>query len=161
MKHRVLVQIALFLWIFCVTRLAFAVTYAQEVKSFDYESLVVAGASGLLGGVLRTIFTLANDNRVVFSVIRESRGDLVVSCIAGAVAYGLMIAVESKFPGLVTREIRFVGVMAAGWLGKAFFSGLQRFSRAKMDNAVHQARGGAPKEAPTSAIVPLTDTPKS
>lgn len=156
MKHRALVNVLLLLWGLCASRLVYAATFAQEVRDLDYASLVTAAVAGLCGGALRTIFTLANDNRAVFLILKEARRDLIVSCLAGGAAYLLMIAVESKWPGTITREIRFVGVMAAGWARSAIFVQAARLARAKVDGKAREYRGGG-DEPPASAPVPLAD----
>lgn len=153
MTHRVLVHVLMLVWGLCASRLVYAATFAQEVRDWDFVSLLTAGIAGLCGGALRTIFTLANDNRAVFSILKEARKDLVVSCLAGGAAYLLMLAVESKWPGTITREIRFVGVMAAGWARSAIFVQAARLVRAKVDGKSREFRGG--DDPPTSASVPL------
>ena len=155
MKHKTTVNVLVLIWAFCASRLVFAATFAQEVMGFDYESLLIAAVGGLCGGALKTIFTLANDNRAVFAVLKEARKDLVVSFMAGAAAYLFMIAIESKWPGTITREIRFVGVMAAGWARSAIFVQVARLARAKLDGKAAELRANAPIEPPTSAAVPL------
>lgn len=153
MKHRALVNVLLLLWGLCASRLVYATTFAHEVLNWDYVSLLTAGVAGLCGGALRTIFTLANDNRAVFDILKEARKDLVVSCMAGGAAYLMMIAIESKWPGTITREIRFVGVMAAGWARSAIFVQAARLARAKVDGKTREFRGG--DDPPSSASVPL------
>ena len=154
MKHKITVNILLLLTLCFATRLAYAATFTQEVLIFDYQSLLVAALGGFCGGTLKTIFTLATDNRAVFAVLKEARKDLLVSFLAGAAAYLLMIVVESRWPGTITREMRFFGVVTAGWLGKLFFMLLSSFARAKADNVAAGLRAGAP---PSSAAVPLGD----
>lgn len=79
MKHKTTVNILMLLWAVCATQLVYAATFAQEVRAFDFESLMIAAVGGLCGGALKTIFTLANDNRAVFAVLKEARRDLVIS----------------------------------------------------------------------------------
>ncbi len=156
MKHRALVHVLLLLWGLCASRLVYATTFAHEVRDLDYMSLLTAGVAGLCGGALRTIFTLANDNRAVFDILKEARKDMIVSCLAGGAAYLFMIAIESKWPGTVTREIRFVGVMAAGWTRAAIFTQAARLVRAKVDGKAKEYRNANfDDEPPSSASVPL------
>lgn len=155
MKHKIAVNLLMLLWLCVVTRVAFAASFSQEVRLFDYESLLTAAVGGLCGGAFKTIFSLANDNRAVFLVLKESRKDLVTAFLAGGFVYVLMIMVESKWPGMVTREIRFGGVLIAGWAGTAVFTYAKRLARAKLDSKEQEFRAGAPKDPPSSAPVPL------
>jgi hypothetical protein len=66
MKHKIAVHFLMFFWLCVMTRVAFAATFAQEARLFDYESLLTAAVGGLCGGAFKTIFSLANDNRAVF-----------------------------------------------------------------------------------------------
>lgn len=159
MKHRTAVNFLMLLWLCAVTRVACAATFAQEVRLFDYESLLTAAIGGLCGGAFKTIFSLANDNRAVFLVLKEARRDLVISFLAGGFVYVVMIMVESKWPGMVTREIRFGGVLIAGWAGTAVFTWAMRLSRARLDRAAADLRNGVPPDPPTSAAVPLEGKP--
>lgn len=158
MNRRFAVNVLALLWLCAVTRLAFASSYAHEMRTFDYESLLTAAAAGLCGGAFKTLFTLANDHRAVFVILKESRRDLVNAFLAGGAVYVLMIMIESKWPGTVTREIRFGGVLIAGWAGGAFFAQFKRLVRAKLDGQAHEFRAGATStDPPTSAAVPLGD----
>ncbi len=154
MKHRALVHVLLLIWGLCASRLVYATTFAHEVRDWDYVSLLTAAVAGLCGGALRTIFTLANDNRAVFDILKEARKDMIVSFLAGGFAYFLMIMIESKWPGTVTREIRFVGVLAAGWTRAAIFTQAAKLVRAKVDGKAAEFRG-ATEDPPVSAAVPL------
>ncbi|SIQ99508.1 hypothetical protein [Pseudacidovorax sp. RU35E] len=160
MKHRLFVNVAMCICFYALARFASAATFAQEVYMWDYESLVTAAVGGLFGGVFKTIFTLANDNRAVFLVLKESRRDLVTALLAGLAVYVLMIMVESKWPGTVTRELRFGGVLIAGWMGNAFFTWVRTLAKAKLDQQAGRLRAGVPlDEPPSSAVVPLADNP--
>lgn len=157
MKHKALVHILMALWALCAVRVAYAATFTQELRVFDYESLMWAAIAGLLGGALRTIFTLANDNRVVYSILKESRKDLVVALMAGALAYLLLIAIASKYPDLITREIRMLVIIGAGWSRASIFKRLDQIVSSKLDSVNQKARDGAPIEPPSSAAVPLSE----
>jgi len=157
MKHKIAVHLLMLLWLCVATRIAYAATFAQEVRLFDYESLLTAAVGGLCGGALKTIFALANDSRPVFQVLRESRKDLVIAFLAGGFVYLAMIAVESKWPGTVTREIRFFGVLVAGWAGAAVFVQAARLARNRLDGENAKARAGAAEDPPIPAAAPLND----
>lgn len=154
MKHKITVNVLLILWAVCAAQVVYAATFTQDLRVFDYESLLWGCIAGLLGGALRTIFTLASDNRVVYSILKESRKDMVVALLAGGCAYLLLIAIASKYPDLITREIRLVAIVGAGWSRLWFFNNLNRVITSKLDDFNQKTRDGAPVE-PSSAAVPL------
>lgn len=157
MMHKAAVNVLILLWLMAVTRLAQATTLTQEFMAYDYASLTTAAIAGLCGGALRTIFTLASDNRAVFVVLKEARRDLIVSAMAGGAVYVALAALESVRPGTVTRELRFLLILAAGWIGTGVFNAVGRLGRAKVDGLATKFQGGAalPKDPPVSADVPL------
>ena len=157
MKNRLVVQVLLALWGLCFVRVVYAATFSIEIRGFDYESLMWGAIAGLLGGALRTIFTLASENRVVYSVLKEARKDLVVSFLAGGAAYALMLAITSKHPDLITREIRMVVIVGAGWTRVAFFNRLNQLVTSKLDKTNQTLRAGAPAGPPASDVMPFTD----
>lgn len=157
MKNKLAVQFLLVLWALCFLRVAYAATFANEIRGFDYESLLMGALAGFLGGVLRTIVTLASDNRVVYIVLREARKDLVVSFIAGGVAYLILLAVSSKYPNLITREIRVLAIGAAGWARVSFFNRLDQLVTSKLDKVNEDVRAGATPVPPASDVVPLSE----
>ncbi|MDP9903033.1 hypothetical protein [Variovorax ginsengisoli] len=67
-----------------------------------------------------------------------------------------MLAVESECPGIVTREIRFFGVLVAGWAGTAVFVQPARLARNRLYGKNAKARGGV-DEDPLLAADPLND----
>lgn len=155
MMHKLAVNVLLFLWGLAFAHLARAATFTQEVMTWDYQSLMWGGVAGLAGGALRTIFGLASDKRPVFDVLKEARRDMVISLLAGGVAYMLLTAVSSKYPDLVTREIRMVAIMGAGWARLSFFSRVQQLVSSKLDNVNENVRKGAPA---VTAVTPLDTT---
>ncbi|HET7155704.1 MAG TPA: hypothetical protein VFI87_10105 [Hyphomicrobiaceae bacterium] len=159
MKHKLAVNVLTLLWLGALTRYAYAATFFEEVLLADYASLLTAAVGGLLGGGCKTLYTLATDGRAVFQILKESRNDMVISFLAGGFVYLVMIMLESKWPGMVTREIRFAGVLIAGWAGTAVFTWTTRLARARLDRAAEDLRAGKPLEPPTSATVPLEGKP--
>lgn len=155
MKHKLAANVLILLWLSALTRFAYAATFYQEVMLADYASLLTAAVGGLFGGAFKTIYTLQTDGRAVFLILKEARKDLVISFLAGGFVYVVMIMVESKWPGTITREIRFGGVLIAGWAGTAVFTWAKRLARARLDRAAAELRAGVPLDPPTSAAVPL------
>ena len=46
MKHKLAVNSLMFFWVCCVSRMAYASTFLQEVQIFDYPSLLAAAVGG-------------------------------------------------------------------------------------------------------------------
>jgi hypothetical protein len=158
MKHKFTVHVLMLLWLCAIARVAYAASFFEEARAWDYDSLLTAALGGLCGGAFKTIYSLATDTRAVFQILKESRKDLVTATLAGGFVYIVMIMVESKWPGTITQEIRFGGVLIAGWVGAAVFTIAGRLAKAKVEAAEQQLRAGAPgapPPAPTSAAVPL------
>lgn len=154
MKRKSLVSTLLVLW-FAVAVGVQAASFTDEVMGWDYESLMWGAVAGLIGGALRTIFGLASETRPVFSVLLEARRDMVISLLAGGLAYMLLIAVQSKYPDLVTREIRMLVIMGAGWARLSFFKRVQQLLSSKLDDVNQKVRNGSPSADP----VPSTKMP--
>ena len=155
MKRKSLVSALIVLWLVVALGVQ-AASFTDEVRDWDYESVMWSGIAGLVGGALRTIFTLASDSRPVYFVLLEARKDMVISLLAGAVAYLLLIAVASKYPDLVTREIRMLLIMGAGWARKGFFSRVQQLLTSKLDDVNQKMRNGATPATPVaSSRMPL------
>lgn len=160
MRHKFVVHALTLLWLIAITRVAYATTFFEEARAWDYESLLTAALGGFLGGFFKTIYSLATDSRAVFLILKESRKDLVAATLAGGFVYLVLIMVESKWHGTVTQEIRFGGVLIAGWAGTLVFTVAGRLARARVDAAEQQLRAGAQISTPpppSSAAVPLGD----
>lgn len=101
-------------------------SFAKDVRGYDVESLGWAVVMSLLGGALRTIFTLATDDHIVSSFGRETVKDGVVAMIAGALAYIVLEAFSSAKVLPVASEIRFAVIVFAGWSRMSFFGWLNK-----------------------------------
>lgn len=154
MKHKALVHCLLTLWFCCAYRLGLAATLTQDVLSWDYTSLFIAVVGGLVGGALRIIYSLASDDRAVFSILKEARRDIVVSMLAGGFVYIVMIAVDSSHQGLITPEWRFAGILIAGWTRHAAFIKFGEYLNARIQAKTGRARAGQ-DDPPSSAALPL------
>lgn len=154
MKRKSLVSVLLVLWLLVALGVQ-AASFTDEVRGWDYESVMWSAIAGLVGGALRTIFTLASDSRPVHFVLLEARKDMVISLLAGTVAYLILIALSSKYPDLVTREIRMLVIMGAGWARRGFFVRVQQLLTSKLDDVNQKMRNGAPQADP----VPSTKMP--
>lgn len=161
MKMTTRLYIVLFLWCMAFSKAVMAATsgtpaYSFDFKNWDYESLLWAAIAGMLGGALRTIYTLASTDKVVYRIVREAWKDLIVSFITGGAAYVLIIAVSSKSPDLITREIRMALIVAAGWAPKFAAGWVERLVAARLTKAERDTSGGQPPAPPLSDVVPLS-----
>lgn len=103
-----------------------AESLAADIRSYDIESLMWAVVMALMGGALRTIFTLATDATVVLSFGREILKDAVVAMIAGVLAFIVLQAANSFTFASVPSEVRFAVIVFAGWSRLSFFGWLNR-----------------------------------
>lgn len=154
--------LAIWLSCFCALSYAATTTFAQDVAAYDWPSLLLAGAAGLLGGAGRTLLTLVSEKQFVGNLRWVLAKDLVVALIGGGFAY---LCVQGYNDAVVTwtmvqlppigRGLRVLIIVLAGasrgrWLGV-----VDRFASDAIANARQKLRGGAPEDPPSSAAVPL------
>ena len=157
MKHAKLVNVLGLLWLWCFAGLTWAAnTFAQDVRGYDWESLLWGAAAGLLGGALRTILTLATDSRVVLDILRESWKDAIVALIGGGVAYALVQAAASLHLFEVSRDLRMLIIVGFGWSRGRWMGKLDKITGDAI-NAARRKYLGATADAPSSAAMPLSD----
>ena len=130
-------------------------TLAQDMRATDFESIVWAGAAGLLGGIFRTVLTLASKRVAVWRVPPEAKFDAVVAVIAGIAAYFVVQGVSSGIQAYwnaagVPRDLRQLVVVGAGWLGLGFFSRLDRLGTVAVGGFEKRLNNG---EAPPAEVV--------
>jgi hypothetical protein len=130
-----------------------AASLAHDIHTFDLESLAWAVVMSLMGGGLRTIFTLATDATVVVSFGREMLKDAVVAMIAGALAYIVVEAFGAFKVMPVAPEVRFAIIVFAGWSRLSFFGWLNRLGTqvtesvgAKIQGAISTATATDPSD---------------
>ena len=147
------------IWLACWTTLSYAATtFAQDVYGYDWQSLLLAGAAGVLGGVARTILALASNQVEVYDVLRDLVKNLVVALIAGGIAYILVQAWNSLPIWPVPREVRMLIVASAGWAPVKFNKALDKLAGDILANLRRRLRAGVPDDMPSSAAVPLETT---
>lgn len=166
MKHKVGLTNFLFLcWVWAFTialpRAVLAATFSHDVRSYDVESLGWAALMSLFGGALRTIFTLASDNSVVSSAMRELWKDVLVAMIAGLMAYIGLEALRAAQLIPVPSEVRFAVIVFAGWSRLSFFGWLNNLGTRVADSLTEKlattVAGG--KLAPVRSEVPPPPPP--
>jgi hypothetical protein len=114
-----------------------AASFATDVRGYDFESLMWAVVMSLMGGALRTIFTLASDATVVVSFSRELLKDAVVAMVAGILAYIVVQAFDAFSLFKVASEVRLAVIVFAGWSRLSFFGWLNTLGT-KVTDAVNQ-----------------------
>ena len=146
-------------WLVAFCHMAYAASFKQDVRGYDVESLGWAALMSLFGGALRTIFTLAADNKVVESLFKELGKDAIVAMIAGTIAYIGVEAVRASGAWPVASEVRFAVIVFAGWSRLSFFGWLNnlgtRVTEAVTDKLARTINGGAAVQA--STVVPTPD----
>lgn len=157
------------LWLMCFCALSYAATttFAQDVASYDWSSLLLAGAAGLLGGAGRTLLTLVSEKQFVGNLRWVLLKDLVVALIGGGFAYLCVQGYNDWARTLsivslpqVDRGFRVLIIVLAGasrgrWLGV-----VDRFASDAIANARQKLRGGAPTDEPAiTATLPLETKP--
>lgn len=118
MKREALTTSLIFMWALLFTHLVRAATLAEFVGPYDPSLIYWAAGFSVLGGLLRTIMSLQGDGRVIVEKAKEWMWNTVNGLIAGMVAFFVIQAIRST-GYLVPIELRFGGVVAAGWGGKA------------------------------------------
>lgn len=148
------------LWFLCYAGYSWAyTTFAQDVRSFDVESLLWSGAAGVFGGLFRTLFTMASQKTAVYDIKGEAYKDIAVALIAGLGAYVVMEGVNSvmvtyfHWPD-VPRQFKALFILGAGWMRAGFFGKLDRVAATALSRVERQISG---KDVPpTSEAMPLT-----
>jgi hypothetical protein len=120
-KHEKTVVVLLTIWAFTFTNIVRAATLSEFMGAYDWPSLFWAAKLGIMGGVLRTICTLAGDGRVVWLVLLEGLRDAIVSLIAGMAMFAAIEVVRSS--GLAVSDAqRFGAILVAGVMRKSTFT---------------------------------------
>jgi hypothetical protein len=160
MQRSRLVNALCLLWLISWTALSYAATtFAEDVYGYDWQSLLLAGAAGVLGGVARTILALASNQVEVYDVLRDLVKNLVVALISGGIAY-IIVQAWNSLPLLqVPREVRMLLIASAGWAPMRFNKALDRLAGDLLANLRRRARGGVPDDLPSSASAPLETKP--
>ena len=96
-------------------------TLSADVKVYDWWSLLLAAAIGVLGGILALIVALATDHRALLEVTKEGLRNITVSPFGGMVAYLVLEAVSSLGWVVLPAVLRFLVIGACGYAGIAFF----------------------------------------
>lgn len=161
-KHPKSVSFLILLWLWSYTKLVSAAAlgpFSADVQDYDFESLLYAAATGLLGAAGRTIYALASDRVIVGSLWRQTLKDMVIASLGGMVAFALVTFCAPYAPSILTREARMLIIVGVGASGGRWVNWTGDLVDAWVSRWMSKARGGAaPAEpSPPSAVVPLED----
>lgn len=150
-------------WFICYTGFTWAAaSYSQDIRSFDIESAMWAGATGIFGGAFRTILSLASTKTAVYDLRKEALKDTIVALVAGLAAYVVIEGVSAvmvnnlKMTG-IPREFRMLFILGAGWMRIGFFGKLDRVAAAAITRVEKQIHGGD-IPPPSSEAMPLPES---
>lgn len=111
--------------LFAVAWLATSQLYAQEVSNFGgnlesipIKSLVYVGVLAFLGGLASTLQKFSNPNIQVYKVWVEIMKDLVISIVAGILAF--FLAEQAKSPVMLEASL----ITVSGWAGSKYLDAL-------------------------------------
>ena len=131
-RRRTVSNLLLFVWLAVFIELQRNVataankSFKDEVLAYDVQSLLLAALMALFGGTLRTIFTLAADNKVVTNMVKESWKDILVAIVAGFLVYITIEAIRAMNVFPIPSEVRFAAIVFAGWSRLSFFGWLNQ-----------------------------------
>lgn len=163
-KHPKSVSFLVLLWLWSYAKLATAAAlgpFSADVQGYDFESLLYAAATGLLGAAGRTIYALATDRVIVGSLGRQWFKDAIVASIGGMVAFAVVTYCAPFAPNVLTAEARMLVIVTVGASGGKWSNWLGDLVDAWVGRLLAKAKGGGlPSDPPASAAMPLEDTPK-
>ena len=153
MKNPRLVSVFVLLWLAAYAGLVHAASLTQDFATFDYVSLLVAGTAGLLGALLRTILTLAQEKYLVIDVLKQARRDFVIGFIGGLMTYGVIQGLSSWGVVTVPRDMRILIIVAAGFSRGAWLPVMKGGAQDLVDAGRAKLRMGAPPPADAPSVV--------
>ncbi len=144
-------------WVAAYSAAAYAFTrYSQDMKGFDYESLLWALSAALIGAAAQTIFRLASDEAIVLSLFRTICKDAAIAVVGGGIVYLVLQAVASYWPALITKELRMLAIVYAGFSRGRWNSWIERWVDSGAANINARIRGSQqPPSRPTTITAPL------
>lgn len=137
----VLTHVWLLMFMYTYPRAMQAATFAEDMRDYDYESLLWAIATGLLGGFARTLVSLASDKLIVNNVWKEAAKDAVVSIIAGGAALIIIEVLRATYWPTVPSAVRFAFILFAGASRIAFFGQVNTFITKIIDAGTNRIVG--------------------
>lgn len=163
MKLSARVQTLFAIWLATYSGLLWAAnSLKDDLKDFDYLSLVLAACAGLAAGALRTLISLMQERRALLDIRYEAVKDIVVAFAGGLIAYiiiqGYNSFVVGKWFGLalpaITGDLRIMIIVIVGASRGAWMRTVDKVTTDIVDNARTKIRGGVPPD-PASITAPL------
>ena len=114
MKREGVTAVLIFIWAMLFTEMVKAATLSEFMGGYDNNLIYYAAGFSIMGGFIRTIMSLQNDNRIVQEKVAEAVWDALKALIAGMFVFFLIQALRAS-GYLVPIEVRFGAVVAAGW----------------------------------------------
>jgi hypothetical protein len=130
----VLTHVWMLMFVYTYPRAVAAGTFAEDMRDYDYESVLWAIVTGLLGGFARTLVSLASDKMIVDNVWKEAIKDALVSIIAGVSALIFLEALRAVYWPSLPSPARFAFILFAGASRVAFFGQINKFITNIMDS---------------------------
>ena len=158
------IKAAVFAWLCGYSTLLWAsTTFAEDIRAYDWMSLLFAASAGLLGGAARTIITMISPRALVGNVRALLLKDLVVALVGGAVVYMVIQGYNAWVSSLtivslpmIARDLRVLLIVAAGYSRGRWLGVVDRFATDALANVQQKLRGNAPPDAPP--VVPAPET---
>jgi hypothetical protein len=159
-RRQLTVNFLVFAWLVVYTKVMYAAQvalppFADDFYALDWESFAWAAVAGLLGGALRTVFSLASNKVVVGSLWRELIKDLVIAAVGGLVVYCVIQVVAPIWPTLFTSQVRMLAVTGAGFSRGWWATALESLVAAGLTNLQSRVRGA--EVPPASVRAPLEE----
>ena len=101
-------------WTLLFTHTVRAATLSEFMGGYDKQLLEWAAITALLGGGLRTIFSLQSDERIVRKIMVEATWDAAKALVAGLLVFIVVQALRSS-GWVISTEVQFTAVVGAGW----------------------------------------------
>lgn len=114
MKRNFFIGLLIAVWTALFTQTIRAATLSEFMGAYDGQLLQWASVTALLGGGLRTIFSLQSDQRIVREISVEAAWDAMKALTAGLLAFIVVQALRS-YGWAIPAEVRFTAVLVAGW----------------------------------------------
>lgn len=118
------------LWAMLFAHTVRAATLSEFMGPYDGQLLQWAAVTALLGGGLRTIFSLQSDKRIVREIMFEATWDALKALVAGLLAFILVQALRS-YGWAIPTEVRFAAVLVSGWSRLATIDWLRDWLKAR------------------------------
>ena len=127
MRREFSTSVLLACWVMLFVRTVEAATLSDFMGiEYSADNVQWAAVTAVLGGGLRTIFSLQSDGRVVRQIAAEAVWDAAKALVAGLLAFVIVQSLRSMDMSIPS-EVRFSAVLVAGWSRMATLEWFERF----------------------------------